>query len=109
VNAVVAVFVVIGLALTTVAAFAFNWAILKEAREQIRTVRSMPRGARSHAMIRGTIAAIVAVVLLGLIIVEPFGEQHTAEFTIGGLGALLFLGINGYVAWLLWHNRRRRP
>jgi drug/metabolite transporter (DMT)-like permease len=108
VNAIVAVFAVLGLVLTTVAAFAFNWALVKEARQQIRTGRARPRDARRGGAMRVTIAAGFAAVGLGLIVVEPFGEQHTAEFVIGGCGLLLLIGVNVSVGWVLWHNRRRK-
>lgn len=107
-NAVETIFVVVGLVFVGLASFAFNWAIWVAAIEQVRAVRRIPKEARRGAAVRGTIAALFVVVMLGLIVVEPFGEQHTAEVLIGGLGLLLLLGINGTVVWLLWHNRRRK-
>jgi drug/metabolite transporter (DMT)-like permease len=107
-NTVETILAVVGVVFVALAAFAFNWALWAAAIEQIRSVRRIPREARRGAVIRGSIFALLTLVGLGLIIVEPFGEQHTAELLIGGLGLLVLLGVNGTVIWLLWHYRRQQ-
>lgn len=84
--------------------FVMYYAIWRGALEPLRGQwRTMPPAQRRHVLIGASASLVLTIVLCAAVIVAPFGRL-TVAYVIGGLGAIIVLGIPILAAILAWQN-----